>query len=91
MKRFTHGIMVINPKVLTKDGGWEVEHFVGYWEKPEKPDYDHLWNELLTDKTLSLKGNIEDYELFPASQGCVDHYNSILESEGAFLDDVNPN
>jgi hypothetical protein len=49
----THGIIVFDPE--SEDGEMvEMVHFVGYWSKPEKEEFDSLAKELAEDDQFGL-------------------------------------
>ena len=52
MRKFTHGIMVLNVKRTTENGDYPVVHFVGYWEEPTKEDIEHIKNELKNNEPV---------------------------------------
>ena len=75
-EKFTHGIMVIDPKNPNDDESIPVRHFVGYWQEPKEEDVLGLYDELRTDETLGLTEVIDDLELVPATQEVLDYFNS---------------
>jgi len=81
MDRFTHGIMVINPKDVQEGEDYPVLHFVGYWNEPSEADIYELMNEFRDDETLGLKDTLNDIELLPATPECLKFYNDMLEKE----------
>lgn len=50
LKDCTHGIIVSDPE--SNDG--EMVHWVGYWEQPNKEDFDDLKRELSEDNQFGL-------------------------------------
>jgi|AntRauMFilla1563_2_1112583.scaffolds.fasta_scaffold71374_2 hypothetical protein len=77
IEKFTHGIMVIDPKNPNEDGSIPVRHFVGYWEEPQEEDVQSLYDELRTDEELGLTETIDELELAPATQEVLKHFNSL--------------
>lgn len=77
MEKFTHGVMVIDPKNPNEDGSIPVVHFVGYWSEPSEDDVYGLYEEFKTDKEFGLTEKIDDLELTPASQEVLEHFNSL--------------
>jgi len=77
MEKFTHGIMVIDPKNPNDDGSVPVIHFVGYWEEPSDNDVYGLYNEFKTDEDLGLVDKIDELEMVKATPDVLEHFNSL--------------
>ena len=75
-EKFTHGIMVIDPKNPNEDGSIPVRHFVGYWEEPDEDAVMDLYDELKTDKEFGLTEIIDDLELVPATEDVLEYFNT---------------
>jgi hypothetical protein len=79
MEKFTHGIMVVNPKITDENGDVNVLHFAGYWEQPTSEDVLSLMDELETDETFGLTEMAQagELEYYPASPEILDHFNGL--------------
>jgi hypothetical protein len=84
MEKFKYGIMVINPNEPLENGDYEVLHFVGYWEKPGVYDFEHITEEIRTDPEFGLVEIADQLVCVPATQDCVDYYNEVCKTDGAF-------
>ena len=49
----THGIIVFDPESQDEEG-IEMVHWVGYWDKPDKEDFEDLKKELAEDNQFGL-------------------------------------
>ena len=81
MEKFTHGIMVIDPKNPNEDGSIPVRHFVGYWNEPKEEDVLGLYDELKDDEQFGLTETIDDLEIVPATQEVLNYLNSHTHEE----------
>ena len=79
--KFTHGIMVIDPKNPNEDGSIPVRHFVGYWEEPQEADVLSLYDELRTDEEFGLTEIIDDLELVPATPEVLEYFNTHIHED----------
>lgn len=52
-------------------------HFVGYWKEPSEAKFE-------TDESLGLQEYIDDLELLLTPPEVVEHYNQIMQLNGAF-------
>jgi hypothetical protein len=86
MKRFTHGIMVIDPlNPDDDDDNVTVIHFVGYWKEPTDEDADRLREELRIDPDFKNYRDIVDrLIMYPATKDCLKYYNDQAEADGIF-------
>jgi hypothetical protein len=86
MKKFTHGIMVIDPlnPVDVNDENVTVVHFVGYWKKPNDADADRVREELRNDPDFELRDIVDRLVMYPATEGCLKYYNDQAEADGIF-------
>jgi len=92
MRKFTHGIMVLNVKRTTENGDYPVVHFVGYWEEPTKEDIEHIKNELKNDPAFRFRDIFDELEFFAATQDCLDYYNNQIEEDDVFnIENINLN
>ena len=55
-----------------------VAHFCGYWEKPEKSDWDSLRKELETDEEFGLVGM--EFDLMEATPEMIKHFTTDEDS-----------
>lgn len=85
MEKFKYGIMVIDPQKVSEDG-YEVIHFVGYWEEPKDADIINLREELRNNPEFGLTDIIDRLEMYPATPDCLKFYNDMGEADGMFDD-----
>jgi len=57
----TYGIIVVDPE-SQNDKDIEMVHFVGYWEKPDKEDFEDVKRELKEDDQFGLVDIAEKLE-----------------------------
>ena len=78
MRKFTHGIMVLNVKRTT--------------EEPTKEDIEHIKNELKNDPAFRFRDIFDELEFFAATQDCLDYYNNQIEEDDVFnIENINLN
>jgi hypothetical protein len=77
--KFTHGIIVLNPKDIDEDDTMPIVHFTGYWEEPTIDDIEHLKEELRNDPDFDCCEIIDELEFLPADQELLDYFNDIVE------------
>ncbi len=85
MKKFTHGIIVLNPN-LEEEDGTPIVHFLGLWREPTERDIEDLKEELRTDTDFGLTEEIDELEFMYANQEHVDMFNEIVQNDGGFPD-----
>ena len=62
----THGIIVFDPE--SEDGEMvEMVHFVGYWQEPDKEDFESLEKELAEDDQFGLVDIAHRLEYVPCN------------------------
>jgi|LakMenE01Jun11ns_1017448.scaffolds.fasta_scaffold9726473_2 hypothetical protein len=76
-KDIKYGIVAVLKEEENQDDSFVV-HFCGYWEKPEKSDWDSLREELETDEEFGLIGM--DFELMEATPEMIKHFTTEDES-----------
>lgn len=77
--------MVIDPnEVIGDDDSYTIIHFVGYWEKPTDADADHIKEELRNDPEFGIGDKVDELRFYPATPGCLKHYNDQGEADGIF-------
>lgn len=81
MKRFTHGIMVINPNDLSDEDNYEVIHFAGYWEEPTDDDANALREELRNDPQFNFRDIVDKLRFLPATKDCIKYFNDMIEED----------
>ena len=86
MKKFTHGIMIIDKSKPLENGDYPVVHFVGYWKEPTNADVNSLREDLRNDPQFKLRDIIDELTFYPATEDCLKFYNDLCEEEGAFDD-----
>lgn len=91
MKKFTHGIVVVNPIDVDENGKYPVVHFVGFWSEPTETDFEHIIEELRTDPDFELMDIADDLDYYPADEECVKYHNDMVEKDGAFNTEINLN
>lgn len=84
MKKFTHGIMVINPNEPLEDDNYNVVHFVGYWQEPTDADADYLREELRNDPEFKLQNIVDELVMYRATEDCLKFYNDQAEADMIF-------
>jgi len=77
MEKFTHGVMVIDPKNPNEDGTIPVIHFVGYWSEPSGDDVYALYEEFKTDEELGLTETIDELEIVRATPDALEYFNNL--------------
>ena len=85
MKKFTHGIMVLNPS-CANEKGVPVVHFVGYGDEPTEVSIDSLRHELETDEEFGLTDIANDLIYLPATEDILNYYNDIIQNDPDALD-----
>lgn len=79
LKDIKHGIAaVIRSDENPED--FQVVHFVGFFEKPNEDDWNHIKDELETDEDLGLVGM--DFDLIEATPDMIDFFTNMEEGKG---------
>ena len=90
MKRFTHGIMVVDPLNPDDIGSDKtaVIHFVGYWSEPADWDVEanRLREEFRNDPEFGLQDIADRLVMYPATPDCLNYYNDMDEIDGILHD-----
>jgi hypothetical protein len=80
MDKFTHGLIVVDPKNI-KDDMLDILHFVGYWGEPTSRDVESLRLELRDDETFGLQDVWDQLEILPAPEEVVAEYIQLFDDE----------
>jgi hypothetical protein len=78
MKKFTHGIVVIDP-IPDENDEVEIVHFIGLWEAPTKEVFLQYEKEIKTDPEFGLIEIIDRIEVLPASEEILEMYNKMVQ------------
>lgn len=85
MNKFTHGIIVLNPKLEDEDG-IPIVHFLGLWQEPTERDIEDLEEELKCNSEFEQCGNINELEFMIANSEHIKMFNEMVDSGGGFSD-----
>lgn len=78
MKKFTHGIIVVDPTTIDDNDDVEALHFIGLWEEPTKEEFDGYEKEIKTDPEFGLVEIADRIIILLASPEIVEMYNEIV-------------
>jgi hypothetical protein len=85
-REINHGLMVIDENEPLEDG-YEILHFVGYWQAPTQSDADSLRAELAADEDYGLMDSAHRLTILPAPTSIVEEYRRlIVEMENSIED-----
>ena len=78
LKDIKYGIAAII-KSEDEPEDFQVAHFVGFFEKPNDHDWNHIKEELETDEDLGLVGM--EFDLIEATPDMIDFFTKMEEDE----------
>ena len=73
MKKFTHGIIAVDPQNEVDDEV-AVVHFIGLWEEPTKEAFEQYKKEMLTSPEYGLVDIADRIVVLPAPPEIVEKY-----------------
>lgn len=79
MKKFTHGIIAVDPENIDEDNNPLIVHFIGLWEAPTKEAFDCYSNEIKTDPEFGLVEISDRIVILPAPEDIIEHFNDNID------------
>jgi|JFJP01.1.fsa_nt_gi hypothetical protein len=78
MRRFTHGIIAINP-IPDENDTVRILHFIGLWQAPTEEAFLDFEEEIKTDPEFGLVDIADKIQVLMASQEIVEMYNDSFD------------
>jgi hypothetical protein len=77
MKKFTHGIMAVDPLNIDENDEVAVVHFIGLWKEPTEAEFLKYKNEILTTPEYGLVDIADRIVVLPAPEDIVEKYYNL--------------
>jgi hypothetical protein len=79
MKKFTHGIMAVDPDNIDENDEVAIVHFIGLWQAPTREEFEIYENEIKTSPKYGHAEIADRIIVLPAPPEIVEKYYLMAE------------